>query len=124
MNMTSTVFEIKGTENYYNLKDTPANPKEIYANIPKFMPRIAKANPAKSKDAINKGIFCNDTTCKPHPKAVITLQNYITIRQHPSRQIYLGSRINKAGNMIAKHTKLTAEIMHGDIRKIYITDKE
>lgn len=124
MNITSAKFEIKPTENYYNLTDISADPKYVLANVPKFMPKIKIGNPTLEKGAINRAMFCNAPDCKPKPSTVMEMQNFITLARHPSRQIYLGSRINMSGNRIKKKTKLTLEVMHGDIRKLYITDKE
>ena len=124
MKITESKFEIKDTENYYNLVNMYANAQSVVANVPKFMPQIPIAKPKNTIGRINRSMFCNDIECKPQPSTTIPLQNFITIVQHPSRQIYLGSKINMGGNNIKKFTKLTLGVMHGDIRKLYITDKE
>ena len=124
MKISEPKFEIKDTENYYNLITIYANPRSVPANVPKFMPKIPIADPAQGVAGINRSIFCNAPECRPSPSSTIGLQNFITLVHHPSKQIYLGAKINLPGNNILKFTKLTMEVMNGDIRKLYISDKE
>ena len=105
MKITESKYEIKDTENYYNLIDVYANPRFIPANVPKFMPKIPIATPSQSADGINRSIFVNAPECKPSPSTTMVLQNFITLVHHPGRQIYLGSKINMPGNYIKKFTK-------------------
>ena len=61
MKITESKFEIKDTENYYNLVNMYADAQSVVANVPKFMPQIPIAKPKNTIGRINRSMFCNDT---------------------------------------------------------------
>lgn len=123
MNVSRLSFEVKENEYFYNLVVISPRPSSVIANVPKLMPLIPVGEPRVTKGTINRSIFCNASECKPVPSHVISLQNYITIPRHKHEYPDYSADVDRLDGNINRYHKFILNVLHGDIRKMYLSTK-
>lgn len=115
-------YNINEIEYALNCDKPSIMPDTMLMNIPKLMPMIPRSKPLTFSEGLSKGIYCNDDKCKVEPPETITCQNYLTIDRHINQHPEFPDKDNGEGIM-ERFNEFYCEIMHGDIRKIFFTDR-
>lgn len=124
-NKSLSGFELDSHEICINLWYVSESPSSMQVNIPKLMPLISKGRPDKSfnKMTVNGGIFANASDCKVSVPSLVTTQNFLTIEPHPNRSVSFPNKSKCEHENLVPGQKFLCEIVQGDIRNIYLTDK-
>lgn len=118
-------FVIDPQEICINLWYESPSPSSMQVNIPKLMPLISRGRPDKSynKMSLNGGIFANASDCKITVQKLVTTQNYLTLTPHPNRSVSYPDKSQCQHENMVPGQKFLCEVVQGDIRNIYLTDK-
>lgn len=111
-------LDVEPFEYVFLSEDTLHTSSTFNFHFPKVMPQ-GGGKPKVTPTSFNSNIFINDPSCKPKVSGTISTQNFVNIKRHFHTDFSFRARPD---GIIPAGTRFIIQVMHGNIRDLYVRD--